>query len=161
MNKITEIKTDYTCDQNLHHIDVYFEGTEEGKTVAVVDHDTNKVIFFDNSYRMDEKVKEAIKEITGDKLEKFPNGFDSWKETHYEITQAIVLEMIKSQPTGLANKTHEAQGTGGLYELAEELTDMFENMYKGFEWDGEFFDEIDRFCKIKLYSDDVYMPIIK
>ena len=67
MKEIKEIRTDYICDQNLQHIDAYFDEDEnsEGKTIAVVCLDTGKDIFFDNRYRMDEGIKEAIKEIKG------------------------------------------------------------------------------------------------
>ncbi len=77
-------------------------------------------------------------------------NFTSWHETHYEIVQAITIEQTKEQPQGLAQERHDAQGHGGLYELAQELTDEFENKNKDREWDGEFFDEIDSFLKEKL-----------
>lgn len=65
MKKITEVITDYVDDENLLHIDCYFDSdaNSQGTTVAVVDLDSGKVIFFDNSYRFDEKVKEAIAEV--------------------------------------------------------------------------------------------------
>jgi hypothetical protein len=65
MKQISEIITDHIDDENLQYIDAYFDedADSEGKTIAVVDRDTKKVIFFDNLYRGDEQVKEAIKEI--------------------------------------------------------------------------------------------------
>ena len=65
MNKISEIKTDHIDDQNLQHIDCWFSESndEEGRTIAVVDLDTKKVIFFDNSFRMNEMVKTAIDKV--------------------------------------------------------------------------------------------------
>ena len=38
MSKITEIRNDHICDDNLTHIDVWLtdDNSEEGKTVAVV-----------------------------------------------------------------------------------------------------------------------------
>jgi hypothetical protein len=42
-----------------------------------------------------------------------------------------------------------SQGTGGIYELAEQWTDEFENLHLDQEWDGEFFDEIEKFCNSK------------
>jgi hypothetical protein len=65
MNTPKEIRTDFIDDQNLQHIDCWFteDDNEEGKTVAVVDLDSKKVIFFDNAYRFDEGVKSAIKDI--------------------------------------------------------------------------------------------------
>lgn len=71
MKKISEVRIDYIDDENLQHIDCWFtdDDNEEGKTVGVVDLDTNKVIFFDNAYRNDKLVKEIINQIVkGNKL---------------------------------------------------------------------------------------------
>lgn len=81
----------------------------------------------------------------------FPNGFASWQETHYEVVKAIEVEQGKDAPKGIVKERHEAQGHGGLYELAEELTDEFEKLNEGRKWDGEFFDEIDEFINKKLF----------
>lgn len=95
--------------------------------------------------------KENIKE------KKFPNGFTSWMETHHEIVAAItetlfVGRMEKERQTiSVVSKRYSEQGKGGMYELAEELTDEFEKMNEGREWDGEFFDEIEEFINQKLY----------
>lgn len=82
----------------------------------------------------------------------FVNGFESWQETHYEVVQAITMEQAKDNPQGLVKERHEAQGHGGLYELALEITNEFEKLNEGREWDGDFFDEIDKFLKEKLFS---------
>jgi transcriptional/translational regulatory protein YebC/TACO1 len=65
MKKAIEVLTDYTCDQNLTHIDAYFSHDDEdaGKTVAFVCRDTKKVIYKDNDYRSDKAVSEAIKTV--------------------------------------------------------------------------------------------------
>lgn len=74
----------------------------------------------------------------------FPNGFTSWTETHHEVVRAIALadngctSVVVSSVAGM-------KGTGGLYELAEELTDKFEELHKDTEWDGEFFDVVEEF----------------
>jgi hypothetical protein len=68
-------------------------------------------------------------------MKHFPNGFSSWQETHFEIVQAITLEHIQDKRTGLVAYRHEAQGIGGLYELAEELTDEFEAIHEGETWE--------------------------
>lgn len=81
----------------------------------------------------------------------FPNGFASWIETHYEVVAAIEREQCKDEPQGLVAERHGAQGHGGLYELAEELTDEFEKLNEGRSWDGDFFDEIDSFLQEKLF----------
>lgn len=68
-------------------------------------------------------------------MKEFPNGFASWQETHYEIVSAIEYEQRKDNPQGVVLERHESQGHGGLYELAEELTDEFENKYNSEHWE--------------------------
>lgn len=73
----------------------------------------------------------------------FPNGFESWQETHFEIVTLIAF-------ANMMNDTHiqkilETQGQGGLYEIAENLTNKFEKINEGRDWDGEYFDEIEEF----------------
>ena len=62
--EVEEVRTGYVDDQNLRHVDVWFPGVEEGTTVAVVDLDTNKAIFFKNEFRMNDKVLTALEQIT-------------------------------------------------------------------------------------------------
>jgi hypothetical protein len=152
--KIEKVCTDYICDQNLRHVDVYFEGTDQGKTVAYYCLDSFKVITKDSDLIHHYRVKDAIANIKGNKKYRFPNGFVCWKETHFEVVEAITLEIEKTKPTGTVEERHSAQGMGGLYELADELTAEFETIHKGCEWgvQAEFFDEIDEFLKIKLYE---------
>lgn len=62
---------------------------------------------------------------------RFPNGFSSWQETHFEVVSIIAVRLFKNViPASLAER-YEAQGIGGMYELAEELTDKFEKLNKG------------------------------
>lgn len=82
---------------------------------------------------------------------KFPNGFTSWVETHYEISSAIALELDKNEGCSkLITDILDQQGHGGMYELSESLTDEFETMNEGREWDGEFFDELWAFIESKF-----------
>jgi hypothetical protein len=78
---------------------------------------------------------------------KFPNGFPSWQETHFEIVRYLIsTEDIEDTISG---KRRVEQGIGGLYEIAEELTDQFENSHIGVGWDGDFFDSLDAFLESK------------
>ncbi len=84
-------------------------------------------------------------------MKTFPNGFESWQETHYEV----VSEIISYDEHGdfhheLVRAVMEDKGRGGLYELANDLTDEFETLHQGREWDGEFFEEIENFLDEKL-----------
>jgi len=80
---------------------------------------------------------------------KFPNGFSEWIETHHEVVAEI--ERAINIPTSKVSFIAETKGTGGLYELAEFLTDKFEILHAGKEWDGEFFDTIHSFLERELY----------
>lgn len=85
------------------------------------------------------------------KTKEFVNGFDSWSETHFEVTDFIVtIRNTSNIPNGIIKDIQESQGTAGLWELAVQWTDEFENLNKGRNWeDGDFYDEIEEFCKIK------------
>lgn len=88
----------------------------------------------------------------------FTNGFASWQETHFEVVCEIRRiwgddNFEYKNFGGVVLERYEAQGTGGLYELAQELTDEFELLNKDREWNGEFFCEIEGFLKEKLKAD--------
>lgn len=74
------------------------------------------------------------------------NGNASYLETFYEV----VSYMTYYPESEGVKEVQERYGTGGLYELAEELADQFEEDNKDREWDGEFFDEIEDFLNNEL-----------
>jgi hypothetical protein len=76
---------------------------------------------------------------------RFPNGFESWCKTYYEIVDFLIC-------TSKVVKFYKQNSTGGMYELARELTDKFETLNKGREWNGEFFEELEHFL-IKELND--------
>ena len=80
----------------------------------------------------------------------FPNGFESWQETHSEVVQYLSTSLDYSG--SMANLTRENFGHGGLYEIAEQITDEFEKLYEGMDWDGDFFDTIEEFLNKKEYE---------
>jgi hypothetical protein len=77
--------------------------------------------------------------------------FNSWVETYFEVVSQITYYWRQDKcESPLVLDRYESQGTGGLYELAEELTNEFQLMNEGRQWDGEFFDEINEFLEKKL-----------
>lgn len=78
--------------------------------------------------------------------------FTSWQETHFEVVSVITQIALETIVVGVVKDRIENQGQGGLYELAQELTDEFETLYEDKEWDGEFFDTIESFLNDKLKS---------
>jgi len=73
MKEIREIRTDHIDDENVQYVDVYFDDDDNsaGKTVAVVCLDTLKTFYYDNDYRVNVRVKEAIKEILNERTVMF------------------------------------------------------------------------------------------
>ena len=65
-------------------------------------------------------------------MNKFPNGLTSYLETHCEISMGLRNQI--DNENGFAWDRYIEQGTGGLYELAEELTDEFEKLHCNEEW---------------------------
>jgi hypothetical protein len=82
---------------------------------------------------------------------KFVNGFTSWIETYHEVVSFMTLQYERDADfSSRMSKVNEERGTRGWYELAEELTNKFENLHKGRKWDGDFFDEIEYFLTKEL-----------
>ena len=79
----------------------------------------------------------------------FINGFTSWHQTHFEISGWIALQLRKESPAPCVSKRYDANGTGGMYELAKELTNEFEELHAYREWDGDYFDELESFLDTK------------
>ena len=82
----------------------------------------------------------------------FPNGFTSWQETHYEVVSFLTLSLDREHDPfyEVLGKLMANKGVGHFYELAEGLTDMFEGLNCGREWDGEFFEELESFMMQEL-----------
>ena len=77
------------------------------------------------------------------------SDIESWNETHYEMVQAIVL----NPDSEIVKTTEDEMGYGGMYELANDLTDEFEEMHKGKLWgenEDSFFEEIETFIDFKF-----------
>lgn len=71
-------------------------------------------------------------------------------ETHFEVVKRLTLELEVEGRPSLAFDVVENQGLGGLYELAESLTDEFQELHKDTEWDGDFHDTLEQFLNEKL-----------
>ena len=75
--------------------------------------------------------------------ERFVNGFDSWNATHFELVRCLDT----SKPFSHSNIRFACQGREGMYELAREMTDKFEQEHKGVFWDGGLPLAVERFCE--------------
>ncbi|WP_300598514.1 hypothetical protein [Niabella sp.] len=77
----------------------------------------------------------------------FPNGFDSWQKTHFEVVEALCYLRDIEEPNQAKNFNEmlNRSATEALYQLARELTDKFEETTKGQPRDRTLFEEIEAF----------------
>lgn len=82
----------------------------------------------------------------------FPNGHIEWAETHHvivsELNHFLNQKDYPLPPT--LQKVLDEEGTGGVMQLGIDLTNKFEEQYKGIEWDGNWHDTIEEFLKVNL-----------
>ena len=83
-------------------------------------------------------------------MKTFPNGFTNWAETHHEIVSAVTEIMLTDRLPIVLEEIQLEQGTGGIYEFCIDLADEFEELNRGREWDGEFYEEIESFINQKI-----------
>jgi hypothetical protein len=80
-------------------------------------------------------------------IKELPNGFTSWVETHFEISLAIGTNANSDTPTEKLDNL----STGEMYELVQDLTDEFEKLHEGREWEGgDYWDELNNFLMDKV-----------
>lgn len=84
----------------------------------------------------------------------FPNGFDSWQKTHFEVVEVLVymrsLEEDK-KPKGFSEALDQS-ASKELYTLALNLTNKYEEQTKGKERKRSLFDEIEDFVWLNVNS---------
>jgi hypothetical protein len=80
-------------------------------------------------------------------LPDFPNGFESWQKTHFEVVE--VLCYMRDLEDGRRPKSFEEMvdrsATEEMYSLALNLTNKYEQETKGRKREQSLFDEIEDF----------------
>lgn len=80
-------------------------------------------------------------------LPEFPNGFESWQKTHFEVVEVLVyirsLEEDK-KPKGFSEAVDQS-ATEEMYQLALDLANKYEEQSKGKQRQRSLFDEIEDF----------------
>lgn len=77
----------------------------------------------------------------------FPNGFESWQKTHFEVVEVLVyMRSLKDneKPKSFAEAVDQT-ATDKMYQLALDLTNKFEEQTKGKKRERNLFDEIEDF----------------
>lgn len=125
------------------------------KLPSSLEHYANGLMTFSEAMRIFESLDQALGEVNN-KLENnsaesphFPNGFQSWRETHYLIVE-FFTQCIKNEEAGIIKDTSETEGTPGLFSLAAEWTNEFEKIYEGQDWSElEYYETAEDFCTQK------------
>lgn len=105
---------------------------------------------------MNKRIEQIFDISSSELVKEFPNGFNSWQETHGEICIAIGAMLNNENSVNeKIEDINENSGRFGILRLAKQLTDKFEVQYKGVEW-GEDIDsstgkEYDFFVAIDLF----------
>lgn len=77
---------------------------------------------------------------------KFPNGFESWHETHYEIVDMLTVQLLKDNLPEPLQEIQEEYGRKQFYTVAKQLTDEFEELHNSHRWeDLDFMEEVEKF----------------
>ena len=74
----------------------------------------------------------------------------SWLETYTELARnffAIDPDLLHPD---IKDELAQCGGMAGVPDLLVRLTDEFETLNEGREWDGEFYEEVDEFAMGKL-----------
>lgn len=76
------------------------------------------------------------------------NGTESYLETYFEIVSIITENLFKD--SGNIVKYYSDNGRGGMYTLAKEWANEYEELNNGREWDGEFMEDIHSYTIEKI-----------
>jgi hypothetical protein len=90
----------------------------------------------------------------------FPNGFDSWQETHVEI---VSMWCHVEDTNEVIDKILSIHGTGAKYTLCKDWTSEFEKTYReGMDNEFDFFTALDTFFGQKILSIKIEeIPLMK
>jgi hypothetical protein len=113
--------------------------------------DNEFIIIGDKKLNIHDELKEVKRlkqEVEYNPL-KDVRGFTSWQNTHFEIVDLIVHHR-DGEMTGEVKQSHASQGTAGLWDLAVQWTNEFEEKYKNENWEElDYYEEVEKFCKLK------------
>ena len=87
-------------------------------------------------------------------LPDFPNGFESWQKTHFEVVEALCYLRDLEEGKKPQNFTEflDRSASEEMYNLALTLTNKYEEQTKGKKREGSLFDEIEKFVWSEVKS---------
>lgn len=80
-------------------------------------------------------------------LPDFPNGFESWQKTHFEVVEALCFmrDLEEDKRNKSFSEWLDQSATDEMYNLALSLTNKYEEQTKGTKREQSLFDEIEAF----------------
>jgi hypothetical protein len=77
----------------------------------------------------------------------FPNGFESWQKTHFEVVEVLcyMRDLEEGNKPKKFTEYLDRSATKEMYELALNLTNQYEEQTKGKVRERSLFDEIEEF----------------
>lgn len=87
-------------------------------------------------------------------LPDFPNGFESWQKTHFEVVEALAYKRSleeETKPKAFAELA-DRSATEEMYNLALTLTNKYEEQTKGKARKRNLFNEIEDFVNREVKS---------
>jgi hypothetical protein len=84
----------------------------------------------------------------------FPNGFDSWQKTHFEVVEVLVYirSLEEDKKPKSFDEAVDQTATEEMYNLALTLTNKYEELTKGKTRERSLFDEIEDFVWSEVES---------
>ena len=86
----------------------------------------------------------------------FPNGFESWQKTHFEVVEALcyIRDLDEDKAPKNFATMRDRSATEELYQLAIDITNKFEQQSKGKKRERSLFDEIEDFvwAEVRAYK---------
>ncbi len=80
-------------------------------------------------------------------IPEFPNGFESWQRTHFEVVEALcyMRDLEDDKKMKSFSEWVDQSATEEMYNLALRLTNKYEEETKGKKREQSLFDEIEAF----------------
>jgi hypothetical protein len=77
----------------------------------------------------------------------FPNGFESWQKTHFEVVEVLcyMRDLEEGQKPKNFSEIFDRSATEEMYSLALNLTNKYEEQTQGKQRERTLFDEIEEF----------------
>ena len=84
----------------------------------------------------------------------FPNGFESWQKTHFEVVEVLCFmrDLEEEKQPKSFSELIDRTASEGMYNLALQLTNKYEEQTKGKKREQSLFDEIESFVWSEVRS---------